>query len=156
MPPNPDLTSPSLLSPANYDGDSSSLRSLSDQDSDSEDDEFLNQTRSTTELANHDRTVLDDEDETEKLLTRQGPVQGLRRILSPYGSRVKIGKNKRRQQRRREARKARRERVSEEGELMYEMEEGLVDDDASSITDSFDSEPKNDHPYEPVSLHGQQ
>ncbi|KAJ5900052.1 Type I phosphodiesterase/nucleotide pyrophosphatase/phosphate transferase [Penicillium taxi] len=116
--------SPSLLSPANYDGDAASLRSPSELDSDSEDDEFLRQPRSTLELSKHDRAVLDDEDELEKLLTRRG--SGIRRMFSPNGNSVRIGKKERRRSRR-EARLSRRERVSEEGELMYEMEEGLGD-----------------------------
>ncbi|KAJ5091146.1 Type I phosphodiesterase/nucleotide pyrophosphatase/phosphate transferase [Penicillium alfredii] len=127
--------SPSLLSPANYDGDAASLRSPSEQDSDSEDDEFLSHERNTLELAEHDRAVLEDEEELEKLLTRRGPAHGLRRMLSPNASSVRIGKREQRRARK-EARKARRERVSEEGELMYEMEEGFGDDEISLISRS--------------------
>ncbi|KAJ5591980.1 pyrophosphatase/phosphodiesterase [Penicillium hispanicum] len=126
--------SPSLLSPANYDNDAASLHSPSEQDSDSEDDEFLRHRRSTLELSKHDQAVLDDEDELEKLLTRQGPAQGLRRMFSPNRSSVRIGKRERR--RAREARVPRRERVSEEGELMYEMEEGIGDDEVSLMSAS--------------------
>lgn len=142
--------SPSLLSPAGYDNDASSLRSPSEQDSDSEDDEYLRHPRSTLELAQHDRSVLDEEDEMEKLLTR--PPAGLRRILSPNGSSVRIGRKERRRARR-EARQARRERVSEEGELMYEMEEGLGDDDSlmSGSSVDWDSDDKQDYINEPVS-----
>ncbi|KAJ5630234.1 uncharacterized protein N7484_010334 [Penicillium longicatenatum] len=129
--------SPELLSPANYDGDAASLRSPSEQDSDSEDDEFLRHPRSTLELAKHDRGVLDDEDELEKLLTRRGPTHGLRRMFSPNGSSVRIGKKERRRARK-EARLSRRERVSEEGELMYEMEEGIGDDDSLMSGSSID------------------
>ncbi|KAJ5316364.1 Type I phosphodiesterase/nucleotide pyrophosphatase/phosphate transferase [Penicillium atrosanguineum] len=139
-------TSPSLLSPANYDNDAASLRSPSEQDSDSEDDEFLRHPRSTLELASHDRAVLDDEDELEKLLTRRGPGHGLRRMFSPSGGNVRIGKKERRRARK-EAR--RRERVSEEGELMYEMEEGLNDDDSLISDSSSDIDGKEDYLYEP-------
>lgn len=142
-------TSPSLLSPANYDNDAASLRSPSEQDSDSEDDEFLRHPRSTLELASHDRAVLDEEDEMEKLLTRRGPAQGLRRMFSPSGGNVRIGKKERRRARK-EAR--RRERVSEEGELMYEMEEGLNDDDSLISGSSSDLDGKEDYLYEPVGL----
>ncbi|KAJ5618290.1 pyrophosphatase/phosphodiesterase [Penicillium herquei] len=128
-----------LLSPANYDNDAASLRSPSEQDSDSEDDEYLRHPRSTLELANHDRAVLDDEDELEKLLTRRGPAHGLRRMFSPNGSSVRIGKKERRRARK-EARLSRRERVSEEGELMYEMEEGLGDDESLLSGSSMESE----------------
>ncbi|KAJ5698743.1 pyrophosphatase/phosphodiesterase [Penicillium macrosclerotiorum] len=146
----PKPQSPSLLSPANYDNDAASLRSPSEQDSDSEDDEFLRHPRSTLELAQHDRSVLEDEDELEKLLTRRGPTHELRRIFSPNGTSVRIGKKEKRRARR-EARLARRERVSEEGELMYEMEEGFRDDETSSLMSgsSMDIAAKEDYLYEP-------
>jgi len=144
----------SLLSPSHYDNDASSLRSPSEQDSDSEDDEFLRHPRSTLELTSHDRAVLDDEDELEKLLTRRGPAHGLRRMFSPNGNSVRIGRRERRKARK-EARQSRRERVSEEGELMYEMEEG-IGDDADSVTSgsSWDLGEKEDHLYQPVHLRG--
>lgn len=147
--------SPSLLSPSNYDNDAASLRSPSEQDSDSEDDEFLRHPRSTLELAQHDQSVLEDEDELEKLLTRRGAAHGLRRIFSPNGSSVRIGKKERRRARR-EARQARRERVSEEGELMYEMEEGFGNDDSlmSGSSSDMDRDGKEAYIYEPVSLGG--
>lgn len=142
--------SPSLLSPSNYDNDASSLRSPSEQDSDSEDDEFLRHPRSTLELAQHDQSVLDEEDEMEKLLTRSSPAHGLRRIFSPSASSVRIGKKERRRARR-EARQSRRERVSEEGELMYEMEEGFRDVDSlmSRSSSDLDGDEEEDI-YEPV------
>lgn len=145
--------SPSLLSPSNYDNDAASLRSPSEQDSDSEDDEFLRHPRSTLELAQHDRSVLEEEDEMEKLLTRRGPAHGLRRIFSPNGSSVRIGKKGRRRARR-EARLARRERVSEEGELMYEMEDGFRDDDSlmSGSSSDMDGGGKEAYISEPVSM----
>lgn len=147
------LESPSLLSPSNYDNDAASLRSPSEQDSDSEDDEFLRHPRSTLELAQHDRSVLDEEEELEKLLTRRGPAHGLRRIFSPNGSSVRIGKKGRRRAQK-EARRARRERVSEEGELMYEMEEGFRDDDSlmSGSSSDLDGDGEEDYIYQPVSL----
>lgn len=125
-----------LLSPGDYDDDAS-LRSPSEQESDSEDDEFLRHSRTSVELAEHDRTVLDEEDEREKLLTRSGPTHGLRRIFSPVSAgsgSVRIGKRERRRRRqeRREAR--RREQKNEDGELMYEMEDDLGEgDDRESL-----------------------
>ncbi|KAJ5183861.1 hypothetical protein N7492_001477 [Penicillium capsulatum] len=145
---NPD--SLSLLSPAGYDGDAASLRSPSEQDSDSEDDELLRHPRSTLELNQHDKAVLEDEDELEKLLTRQGPAHGLRRMLSPNRSNVRIGKRERRRSRRGE-RESRRERVSEDGELMYELEEGIGDDAVSLLSDSSTDLGKEDYLYEPPS-----
>ncbi|GAD99734.1 Type I phosphodiesterase / nucleotide pyrophosphatase family protein [Paecilomyces variotii No. 5] len=142
-PQKPEPRSPSLLSPGGYDDDVSSLRSASEQDSDTEDDEFLQGTRTTLELAEHDRKVLEDEEELEKLLTKRGPTQGLRRIFSPGGSSVKIGKKERRQRRRemKAAYRRRHERPDEEGELMHEMEEGYRDDESSGLnTPSSDGE----------------
>ena len=124
--------SPSLLSPNEYDDDAS-LRSPSEQDSDSEDDNFVRGSRTSIELAQYDRTVLDEEDEMEKLLTRSaGPTEGLRRIFSPSSpvGNVKIGKKERRQRRREEerrrrdaSRESRRKHTSENGEFLYEMDE---------------------------------
>ncbi|KGO58263.1 Type I phosphodiesterase/nucleotide pyrophosphatase/phosphate transferase [Penicillium expansum] len=140
-------TSHSLLSPANYDNDASSLRSPSEQDSDSDDDALLDQNRSTLEIAEHDRAVLEDEEELENLLIRRGTGHGLRRIFSPNGSTVKIGKTKKE---RRQRRGSRRERVSEDGELMYEMEEGIGDDNASLLSgSSLDLDRKGEYTYEP-------
>ncbi|EKV06502.1 Type I phosphodiesterase / nucleotide pyrophosphatase family protein [Penicillium digitatum] len=142
-------TSNSLLSPANYDNDASSLRSPSDQESDSDDDALLDQNRSTLELAEHDRAVLEDEEELENLLIRRGTGQGLRRIFSPNGSTVKIGRTKKERRRRRGSR---RERVSEDGELMYEMEEGIGDDNASLLSgSSLDSGRKPEYAHGPPS-----
>ncbi|CAG8941104.1 unnamed protein product [Penicillium salamii] len=139
----------SLLSPANYDNDASSLRSPSEQDSDSDDDALLHQNRSTMELAEHDRAVLEDEEELEKLLTRRGAGQGIRRIFSPLDRSVTIGKKKKE---RRPRRGSRRERVSEDGELMYEMEEGIGDDNASLLSGStLDTDEKEDYADEPPS-----
>ncbi|CBF79613.1 hypothetical protein AN7550.2 [Aspergillus nidulans FGSC A4] len=130
-----------LLSPRDYDDDAESLRSpLSEQDSDSEDDEFLAQSRTTLELAEHDRAVLDEEEELEKLLTRSGPTHDIRRIFSPNRSNVRIGKKEeaRRQRREKEriARKARRERRHGDDEEMYEMEEGHPEDESSLLSSS--------------------
>ncbi|KAL4947482.1 alkaline-phosphatase-like protein [Aspergillus filifer] len=131
-----------LLSPRDYDDDAESLRSpLSEQDSDSEDDEFLARSRTTLELAEHDRTVLDDEEELEKLLTRSGPTHDIRRLFSPNRSNVRIGKREQaRRQRRKEekaARKARREkRREQDDEEMYEMEEGHPEDESSLLSAS--------------------
>ncbi|KAJ5781264.1 Type I phosphodiesterase/nucleotide pyrophosphatase/phosphate transferase [Penicillium paradoxum] len=123
----PDL-SPSLLSPANYDNDASSLRSPSEQDSDSDDDALLDQNRSTLEIAEHDRAVLEDEEELENLLIRRGAGLGLRRIFSPREGSVKIGKTKKERRPRRE---------------------GIGDDNASLLSDSSLEDDKDEHTYEP-------
>ncbi|OOF91525.1 hypothetical protein ASPCADRAFT_409128 [Aspergillus carbonarius ITEM 5010] len=139
MPLRRNIPSSSLLSPGDYDEDAESLRSPSEQDSDSEDDEFLRRSRTTLELAEHDRTVLDDEEETEKLLTRSGPTHGLRRIFSPSSSSIRIGKQERRRRRKQargEARNIRRGKKRESAEIMFEMEEGHRDDERSLLSES--------------------
>lgn len=134
-----DASTRDFLSPAHYDDDAASLRSASDQESDSEDDEVLQGARSSLEIAEHDRSVLKEEEEREKLLTEADSAgKGLRRIFSGShgnGSKVKIGKQEQRRQRRQDrkaARRRRRGKNDEEGELMYEMEEGGLHDDVSS------------------------
>jgi hypothetical protein len=133
--------SPHLLSPAGYDDDVASLRTFSDQDSDSEDDQILQGTRSTLELARHDRTVLEAEDELERLLTKRTPTDGLKRILGvshDTGSSVRIGKKEKRRRARQRRRAMRRKNAelggdAERDELMFEMEEGGFADDSSSL-----------------------
>jgi hypothetical protein len=138
----------SLLSPRIIDDDDSSLRSVSDQDSDSEDDEFIQANHSSLELAKHDRQVLEEEEEMEKLLTRSGPADGLRRIFSSKHDKfdqhsVRIGKRERRRRRRRERLAAQRDhqgKADEEGILLHEMEEGEFKDDTSSLSSTPSSE----------------
>jgi hypothetical protein len=144
MPSKPEPSSPFLLSPSAYDDDVASLKSLSDQDSDSEDDEILKGNRSTLEIAKHDRTVLEEEEEMENLLVRKGPADGLRRMFSPTSGPVRIGK-KERQRRRREAKAKRmrgRQKPYQEGDLMFEMEEGFRDETDDSSTSSWELDRK--------------
>ena len=140
--------SPSLLSPGGYDDDVASLRTLSDQDSDSEDDQILEGSRSTLELSQHDRTVLDEEEELEKLLTKSSPTDGLKRILGvgPDSGSVRIGKREKRK-RLRQVQKAMMRKNTENAksieldDLLSGIEEGF--DDLSSVasasTTSLDS-----------------
>lgn len=146
MQPRRESVSNSLLSPNVYDDDESSLRSLSDQDSDSEDDEFIQANRSSLELAKHDRQVLVEEEEMEKLLTRSSTAHGLRRIFSPNGKfdqqSVRIGKRERRRRRRQEREALRGKlggKTDEEGILLHEMEEGDFKD-TSSLSSTRSSE----------------
>lgn len=144
-----DLANPSLLSPSGYDDDADSLRSPSEQDSDSEDDKFIRASRTTLELSRHDQTVLEDEEETENLLTRSGPTHGLRRIFSPNRSTVRIGKtNKRRSRRSARHGDGRRHR----GELMFEMEEGHRDDESSLLSSESDLDEDSQEKYPPLQV----
>ncbi len=136
----------SLLSPSHYDDDAASLRSVSDQESDSEDDQVVKGARNSQEIAEHDRSVLKEEEEREKLLTVGEPgANGLRRIFSgpdSNGSKVRIGRQERRRQRRQDRKATRRKKKGkdhEENGLMYEMEEGGPHDDISSASSSNES-----------------
>ncbi|KAL3417171.1 ectonucleotide pyrophosphatase/phosphodiesterase family member [Phlyctema vagabunda] len=77
----------SLLSPAGYDDDASSIHSdRSDQDTDSEDDEVMMRARSSAEIRQHDRTVLLEEEERDRLLEesrRQRERRGSGLVMPP-------------------------------------------------------------------------
>ncbi|KAK5663176.1 hypothetical protein OQA88_6593 [Cercophora sp. LCS_1] len=142
----------SLLSPSDYDADAASIRS--DQDTDSEDDERQLRARNSRELRAHDRLVLMEEEELDQLVTetRRRQERGRRGSGLPLpaslpnplalfrrGSEISLAasstddlalaENEKRS-RRRARRKAKKERLmseaehGEDGELMYEMEEG--------------------------------
>lgn len=159
---------PSLLSPAGYDDDVASLRTLSDQESDSEDDQLIQASRSTLELSRHDLTVLEEEEERERLLLinkAASPTDGLKRILgvNSQDSRsvsVIIGKRERRRREREMARKEReksgRRRTPgvEENSLMYEMEEGgAYKENASDVDDASSVSSVSISDLDPRSIH---
>ncbi|GAM33872.1 hypothetical protein TCE0_013r01084 [Talaromyces pinophilus] len=141
MPSRQELRDHDLLSPSACDDDITSPRSLSEQDSDSEDDEFLRANRSSKELARHDKTVLEEEEEMEKLLVRSGPADGLRRIFSPTSGPVRIGKRDR--SRRRERKRSIQGNPHQEGDLMFEMEEGFRDFSDDDSIGSFNLDEKD-------------
>ncbi|KAI9870767.1 MAG: hypothetical protein M1830_003830, partial [Pleopsidium flavum] len=55
---------------------------LTESDSDSEDDQVLQDAQNSLEIAEHDRSVLNEEEEREQLLTGDSAGKGLRRIFS--------------------------------------------------------------------------
>ncbi|KAH7176628.1 alkaline-phosphatase-like protein [Dactylonectria macrodidyma] len=148
----------SLLSPMGYDDDASSIHSRSDQDTDSDDDQLLSRARNSRELRAHDRIVLMEEEETDKLITdsrkrqereRRGsglavpnPLKmfgrrpGSSRGLDPNSSTEDLVTEKRAARRTRRQKK--KERLlehahhGEDGELMYEMEEGGMKEGSST------------------------
>ncbi|KAI9819589.1 MAG: ectonucleotide pyrophosphatase phosphodiesterase [Pycnora praestabilis] len=144
----------SLLAPSHYDDDADSIHSVSDQDSDPNDDEVLQGARDSREIARYDRTVLEEEEERDKLLLGGSARAGLRRIFSGghgNSSSVKIGKREQRKQKRKEKRATMRERKrakkdklmagnGENGELMFEMEEGGLRSDESSESSGASSD----------------
>ncbi|KAJ4298721.1 hypothetical protein N0V88_003753 [Collariella sp. IMI 366227] len=140
---------PSLLSPSDYDADAMSIRS--DQDTDSDDDERQLRARNSRELRAHDRLVLMEEEELDQLVTQSRKRQQLER----RGSNLPIPNPLRMLTRRlsdaspREIEKpvgtagrAKRNRLlaeaqhGEDGELMYEMEEGGMKDGSSTSENS--------------------
>jgi predicted AlkP superfamily pyrophosphatase or phosphodiesterase len=153
----------SLLSPVAYDDDAASIHSRSDQDTDSDDDELQIRARSSRELRAADRIVLMEEEETDKLVTdtrkrqereRRGSGLPLPNPLKIFGGRpihaIKSSSNSssdnlisEKRDRRRQRRRDKRDRIladaqhGEDGELMYEMEEGGMKD-GSSTGDSSD------------------
>lgn len=152
--PQPRDTSTSFLSPSNYDDDASSIHSeRSDQETDSEDDEVLLGARTSADIRTHDRSVLIEEEERDKLLEesrkrgRRGSAMSipapLKKLFSKSYSELpntegiemsekgEPGHGKRERRRNRRARRSeKKEKLmhdaqrGEDGRLLYEMEEG--------------------------------
>lgn len=151
----------SLLSPKAYDDDASSIHSeRSEQDSDSEDDEMIKE-RTSTEIRDHDRGVLADEEEINELLAqsrrqRRGSANPLKSLFAKnsaanlkvpteeYGNPEKGARAEKRSERR-TRRQAKKERLiseasnGEDRSLMYELEEGGLKE-GSSTGESSDTE----------------
>ena len=150
----------SLLSPVAYDDDATSLHSRSDQDTDSDDDEMQQKTKSSDELRAHDRRMLAEEEEVEKMVTktrRRQTIGGGFNPLAMFSWRKRdVGadssnrssddfttdKRKSRRARRREKRERLKEHAEhgEDGGLMYEMEEGGMKDGSSTGDSSEDTD----------------
>lgn len=167
--PRDDGDSASFLSPVAYDDDASSVHSRSEQDSDSDDDQLQARARNSRELRARDRLVLMEDEEIEGLVTTSRKKQERSRrgsnlnVPNPFGMLRRKGSNasmnsagsvedirdeKRRE--RRERRKQKKERLTEDaqhgedGELMYEMEEGGMKE-GSSTGDSSDRDDSEEH-----------
>lgn len=130
-----------ILASAKYDNDAASLRSLSDHGIDVEED-FEEKSRTTLELNDYDASLLREEEEREKLLAKGTRFDGVKRLFkgSLSDREISMDENGARRQRRRERRGSRRGLLgenAEEGQLMFEMEEGFKD--TSSRSSSSDS-----------------
>ncbi len=117
----------------------------SDADTDFEDDPILRNARGSTEIIEHDRELLKEEEEREKLLTDESIQEQPRSFLNKGARKGLSGRDKPRGiGRKRPSRKRRRgttaSRHDEEGKLMYEMEEGGPISDASSQASSGSAE----------------
>ena len=119
----------------------------SDAESDFDNDPVAQHARNSTELAEHDRGLLDEEEERETLLTggraQKDSPKGFfgRRQKDTEPSAIELNENKKRSGRARKGKRGkRRNRKDEEGELLYEMEEGGETYDASSQASSSSAE----------------
>lgn len=169
-PPNGGRDNASLLSPIGYDDDASSIHSRSDQDTDSDDDQLLSRARNSRELRAHDRIVLMEEEEMDRLVIdsrkksereRRGSGLAVPNPLKMFGRRGSIGQSSssannssenlasEKRDTRRTRRQKKKQRLlehadhGEDGELMYEMEEGGMKE-GSSTGDSSEREDSGD------------
>ncbi|KAI0995405.1 putative pyrophosphatase/phosphodiesterase [Podosphaera aphanis] len=143
--PQRSATTPTLLSPRQYEDDASSIHSeRSDLDTDSEDDKVLQTVRTSADIRAYDRSVLLEEEETHQLLTQEkrrmrshkkalGFVQRpLQQLLSPsFTSLPQLRTDRNKQWRKHQGRdegkmESSRVKVEEDGSLMFEMEEGVL------------------------------
>lgn len=128
----------------NYEDD----RSNSEVDSDFENDPVVRDARNSTEVADHDREILVEEEEREKLLANGGRQNDpaprgffTRKQEKESPSQTDIKESRRKARRSRKRRKhGRHGSHDEEGELMFEMEEGGPTDDTSSHASSSSAE----------------
>ena len=117
----------------------------SNAESDFENDSTDQQDRNSTEIAEHDRGLLSEEDEREKLLTaggaRRDPPRGFfgRRQQNEKSVTIDLNKRKARRSHRTQKNKKRSGKDGEGG-LLYEMEEGGRTYDSSSQASSSSAE----------------
>ncbi|KAM0802327.1 alkaline-phosphatase-like protein [Usnea florida] len=119
----------------------------SDAESEFDNDPVAQHARNSRELAEHDRGLLDEEEERETLLTggraQEDPPKGFfgRRDKDKEPSAIELNEKKKRPGRTRKGKRGKkRNRKDEEGELLYEMEEGRETYDASSQASSSSAE----------------
>lgn len=119
----------------------------SDAESDYENDPVSQHSRNSTEIAEHDRGLLDEEEEREKLLaaggTQKVPSKGFfgRRQKVQKPVEIELNASKRKPRRSHTTRRQKKgSSKDEEGELLYEMEEGGETYDTSSQASSSSAE----------------
>ena len=126
----------------------------SDAESDFENDPVLQHARNSTEIAEHDRGLLDEEEEREELLALPSP-KGLfgRRRKEKKLAQIELHESKQKSRRPHKTRKEKQGSGNdEEGELLYEMEEGGETYDTSSQASSSSAElDKQSLPYHSMS-----
>ena len=116
----------------------------SDADSDFEGDPIVRHARNSVEVAERDHEILDEEEEREKLLAGENSRDATRGFFSRRhkGGQADMNKQasrglRRSKKKRKHARGGSRD---EEGELMYEMEEGGPTSETSSLASSSSTE----------------
>jgi len=130
------------LAQACSDNKAASLRSPSHQASDSEDEGLTEKSRTTLELNDFDASVLRDEEEVQNLLSKKGPFHGFKNVFKGASSNLALkqrdqGTRSQRRKRRRASKRGLEGESAEEGQLLFEMEEGFKD--TSSRSSSSDS-----------------
>lgn len=124
----------------------------SDAESDIENDPASQHAPNSTQIAEHDRGLLDEEEEREKLLAAGGVRKTLsksflgRRRKDKKVAEIDLNENKRKHRRSHKTRKEKKgSGKDEEGELLYEMEEGgeTYDTSSQASSSSADSDKLN-------------
>ena len=112
-------------------------------DAESDDDPIVRTPRDSTEIARQDNTLLEEEDEREKLISDQRRKQESAALFDKdgiSGSKPKTRKSERRQRRTRKGKRKKYQGLGEDGELLYEMEEGGPHSETSSQASSSSTE----------------
>ena len=129
-----------FLAPVDYDNDACSVGSTADQESDRGDNYLVHGSKYTLEPSEHDRSVLLEDDQREKLLANNKSLDTVKRafgVRNDNGSPIKVatreGRRRRKWRRRRTQRRS-HSKEDEEEEQIFEMEAGFKDTSSQSDT----------------------
>jgi hypothetical protein len=127
----PQTQEPTPLAQACSNNEAASLRSPLDQSSDSEDNCLAEKSRTSLELGEFDASVLRDEEEVQNLLSKKGPFDGIKHVFKEASSNLALRQRDRetrsQRRRRRASKRGLKGESAEEGQLLFEMEEGFKD-----------------------------
>jgi hypothetical protein len=142
-----------ILARASYDDDATSLRSASDQGPNSDDERFTTDLRDSLDVKEYDASILREEEEREELLAKKSTFDGIRRVFkgSSNDGLLSFGDREARRQRRRKRRGSERGlkgESAEEGQLMFEMEEGFKDISSKSSSSTLNLDAQTWRKYE--------
>ena len=104
----------------------------SEEESDLDNDPVVRGARDSTEVANHDREILDEEEERETLLVSNSKAKVSKGILGRSRSNGILAEKVQKDRTKRRRKHARRGTTDGEGKLIFEMEEGGPVSDVSS------------------------